>query len=116
MNREYIRQQIQDHWPTNVKNHYSISLMTLYKSFPAKGKIGNRGVARTKVPDDWLTPLERRNLFYEITGQEMKSREDNLKQKHERKVKAKEFIEEYKEKDIIAPEYNWRFKQFFNRF
>ena len=35
----------------------------------------------------------------------MKSREDNLKQKHKRKVKAIEFVEKYKENNIIAPEY-----------
>lgn len=115
MNREYIKQQIQDHWPTNVKDHYSISLVTLYRAFPPTGKIGNRGTARTKVPDDWLTPLERRNLFYKVTGMEMKSREDNLKQKHERKVKAKEFIEDYKEDNIIAPVYNWLWSEFMNR-
>lgn len=116
MNREYIKQQIQDHWPTNVKNYYGISLTTLYKAFPPTGKIGNRGTARTKVPDDWLTPLERRNLFYKITGLKMTNREDNLKQNQERKVKAKEFVEQYMENNIIAPEYNWPFSFAFNRF
>lgn len=111
-----IKDQLIKHWPTNVKDHYWIGLVTLYKVFPPTNKSGNRWPAKTKVPDDWLTPLERRTLFYKITNLDMKSREDNLKQKHKRKVKAIEFVEKYKENNIIAPEYTWRFSFAFNKF
>ncbi len=116
MNIQHIQSQIDTYWTTNVKNHYSISLTTLYKTFPPKGKIGSRKQAKPKIPDDWLTPMERRELYYKVTGLEMKNKEDNLRQNHERKVKARELVEEYRQSDVIAPEYNGRFKEFMHRF
>ena len=116
MNIQYIQSQIDTYWTTNVKNYYSISLTTLYKTFPPKGKIGSRKQAKPKIPDDWLTPMERRDLYYKATGLEMTNREDNLRQNQERKVKAREFVEEYRKSDVIAPKYEWPFAEFFNRF
>jgi hypothetical protein len=49
--------------------------------------------------------MERRDLYYKATGLEMTNREDNLRQNHERKVKAREFVEEYRQYDVIAPKY-----------
>lgn len=115
MNLQDLKSQLDSYWPTNFKSYYGISLVTMYKVFPP-WRVGNRGKARDKFPDDWRTLLERRDEFYTITGLKKSNREDNLKKHHERKIKAKEFVEEYRNKDIISPTYTWPFLQFMNRF
>ena len=115
MTKDDIKAQIIEHWPTNVKNHYSISLTTLYSVFPSNKTVWNRGNKKIKVPDDWLTLNERRNLFYKAVEKPMLDRADNFRRKHESKLKTIDTVDNY-QTDVVAPEYNGPFKQFFNRF
>ena len=99
MNLETLKAQYHKHGSTHFRRHYGVSQYKVYNALgyqPAKN-----GGKKDKIPDDGMSPKERRDLFYRITGQKVRAEHRSLKDEVYKDTVKK--VERFKE-EYVAPE------------
>jgi len=114
MTLDQLKQQYYTHGSTQFRAHYGVSQYKIYAVFwylPT----GIKWWKKEKIPDDWMTPMERKKLFYELTWQPEMARTKKKSEVYEDTIRK---VQRYKEQITNEPiePYVWRFSFAFNRF
>lgn len=76
----------------------------------------SKWIPKEKMPDDWLTIVERRDLFHRLTGNPEYLWYRRLRKKQESYDDTVIKVENYKENYVKPDAYTGRFAEFMNRF
>lgn len=112
MTKDELKEQYHLHGSTHFRRHYGVSQ---YKVYDALGyQPSKNGGKKDKIPDDWLSPKERRELFYQITGQEVRAEYKSVKDEVYKDTMKK--VERFKDEYVKPEPYVWKFQFAFHKF
>lgn len=112
MTLEQLKEQYHLHGSTHFRRHYGVSQYKVYAALwyqPAWN-----WWKKEKIPDDRLSPKERRELFYRVTDQDIHIANKSIKDEVYKDTIRK--VERFKEEYVKPEPYVWPFAQFMNRF